>query len=119
MSEATITLSGYATDDLEVIKRVKVSHGSNRLLLPICPARTWSLEMDTSLFHRRGSGINHNVLWIASDKSVSINVLLIVDNSPPSVMVTTPTEYNDYGIDPEDENDGCRMMMKSSVSIKT
>ncbi|MBI9097457.1 MAG: Ig-like domain repeat protein [Spirochaetaceae bacterium] len=86
----TIILSGFVTDDLE-IKSVVISNVNGN-----SPAtregENWTLEYDTTQFNDG----DHEVTVTATDKfnkTAQVTVLLIVDNSPPSVLVTTPSEY--------------------------
>ena len=109
-----ITLSGYATDDLGV-ENVTLSHGSESFTADLS-GESWSLLLDTGQFNDGDLELTVRASD-GSGKSASATVLLIVDNSPPSVMVTTPTEYNDYG-DPADPADDVIVSFNKSITIK-
>ena len=86
----TITLSGYASDDLEV-KSVTVSSGSVTFNARLS-GDSWSLDLDTTQFSDGDLELTVKAVD-SSGKTVSTTVLLIVDNNPPAVLITSPTEY--------------------------
>jgi len=88
-----ITLSGYASDDAG-ISNIFVSHENDSFEAEYV-GEEWSLIFDTSSY----TDGDYEITISATDTSgkvASFSMLLVVDNSPPSVLVTVPT---DYGVD--------------------
>ena len=83
-------LSGSASDDI-AIDYVSVSIGGNSYRATY-GNKAWSVDIDSTGFN---DGDQEFTVTAAdkSGKSVSINLLLIVDNRPPTVQVTSPAAY--------------------------
>lgn len=86
-----VELSGFVSDD-SGIKSVTLSNGSNSYTADVNENK-WSVEFDTTIYQ---DGEYDIVLQVTdtADKTFSTSVLLIVDNKPPTVIVTTPSLYN-------------------------
>lgn len=87
----TISLFGYASDD-EGVTSVIMTIGSQTFNAS-CSQETWSLDLDTTPY----SDGEYEITVSANDgsgKKDSVSLLLIVDNKPPTVIVTTPSLYS-------------------------
>ncbi len=86
----SITLSGEAIDDIGVTS-VTISSDKESVNATI-DGQNWTALIDTSILD---DGDNDFTITVtdSSGKSVSISLLLIVDNNAPTVLVTTPDSY--------------------------
>jgi len=85
-----ISITGIATDD-KGVNSVTLYDGTNTINASMS-GENWSLDLDTTQYPDG----EHEFVLTAQDiqnKSVSIKLLLVLDNNPPSVMVTTPADY--------------------------
>jgi len=90
-----VELSGYVSDD-SGISSVTLSHNSN-VYTAVVSEESWSIDVDTSAYQDGEFDFALKATDTAG-KEYSTSVLLIVDNNPPTVLVTVPTTY---GIDKE------------------
>ncbi|WP_144083022.1 beta strand repeat-containing protein [Salinispira pacifica] len=86
----SFTLSGTVEDDFRV-DSVTVSDGTDTFNAAL-DGETWSVKIDSSSLNDGDVDYQLNVTD-ASGKNASINLLLTVDNNPPTVLVTTPDLY--------------------------
>lgn len=86
----SFTLSGTVEDDFRV-ESVTVSDGSSSFNASI-DGDTWSVEIDSGSLNDGDVDYQLNVTD-ASGKKAGINLLLTVDNNPPTVLITTPDLY--------------------------
>jgi len=108
-----ILMSGFVSDD-GAIDSVKLVNGSNSYRASVAEGK-WSLELDTTSYRDGELDVDITARDRAGKES-SISILLIVDNTPPSVLVTTPTEY---GIAPEDPEYNKKIAIKGEAADTT
>jgi hypothetical protein len=86
-----VELSGFVSDD-SGIESVTLSNGNNSYTANFNESE-WSVEVDTTIYQ---DGEYDIVLQVedTAGKTFNTSVLLIVDNKPPTVIVTTPSLYN-------------------------
>jgi large repetitive protein len=85
-----VTLAGYARDD-QGIQSVSVTHETGTVSAAY-GSESWSGTIDTTLL----SDGEHEFTITATDstgKTAKVSLFLIIDNTPPTVLVTAPTDY--------------------------